>query len=249
MKTSSYKKRSYKRKGSARKPKQSNVSFAVKKYVKSTIHKSLENKYHIAFNANQVVGSPYILSLVPQINLGNQVSTRIGNSIQMRGSSLEFVLNNNPYNATTNPAGPVIYRWFIMSQRKDNSSTFNAGGFFEINNSSTNIQNNQLDQTFKPNEANFKVYKQGRITLGTTSVSTAYPSANTIFDNNKISIYKKIWFTKYLSKKIKYDDGGTTPANTNLWFIIIPSYANGSSMSGFQPGNFTYTVHHSYEDA
>jgi len=52
-----------------------------------------------------------------------------------------------------------------------------------------------------------------------------------------------------MAKKLMYDDGGTTPTNTNCWLIIIPTYSNGSSMSGYIPGNISYTIHTSYEDA
>jgi len=231
-------------------PKKAAVPKAVKSYVKATIHKGIENKYHLAFNPNQLVGSPYILSLVPAINQGNQHSQRIGNRITIMSSYFKFMLNNNIYNATTNPVGgPVMYRYFIISQKKDNSSSFDSGGFFEINNSSTNIQNNQLDQIFKVNSSKYTLHKSGQFCLGTTSTSTNFPAANTAFDNSKMSIVKTIKLTKYITKKIIYDDGGTTPTNLNLWFVLIPTYCNSSTVSGYNPGNITYSIHHHYEDS
>jgi len=225
------------------------VSFAVKNYVKKTIHRGVENKYHLAYANNQTVGAPYILSLVPNINFGNQHSQRIGNRVTVMSSRVEFVINNNVYNATTNPFNNVTYRWFLMSQKKENSTTFDSGGFFEINNSSTNIQNNHLDQILKVNDSKYTVHRQGRFNLGSTSTSTAFPSANSQFDNSKLFCIKKLYYNKYMAKKLMYDDGGTTPTNTNCWLIIIPTYSNGSSMSGYIPGNISYTIHTSYEDA
>lgn len=247
MKTTGYKKKAFKKKRvNLKKPK---VTQSVKQYVKRQIHTNLENKYHCVFQYNQAVGSPYIIMLTPPVNQGNNSSQRTGNMIRMMSSKLVFFLSNSPYNLTTNPSGPVVYRWFLLSQRKDNSSTFTAGSFWEINNSSTNIQYTLLDQVYDPNPALYKVHKQGRITLGVTANSTSFPSANIIFDNSKVSITKTLGLTKYHHKKIKFDDGGTVPCNYNLWFVIIPNYVNGSSISGYSPGNISYCVHHHYEDA
>jgi len=80
-------------------------------------------------------------------------------------------------------------------------------------------------------------------------VSANFPQANTQFDNNKVCTTKRIYFNKYLNKKIKYDDGGTLPTNTNCWLVILPTYGNGSTTSAYTPGNISYAIHHNYEDA
>lgn len=226
------------------------VPSAVKKYVKSTLHKNVENKYHLIYASNQSITSPFVQTLMATISLGNQHSQRIGNSVRVMSAKIDIVVNNAVYNSITNPnTGPIIYRWFIMSQIKDNSNSFSGGGFFELNNSSTIIQYNNLDQVLAVNKSQYRVHKQGRFTLGCTALSSGFPSANSQFDNNKFSICKTIYFNKYIAKKLLYDDGGTTPTNTNCWLVILPTYANGSGVSGYTPGNITYAIHYNYEDS
>lgn len=241
-----FQKRSIKRKTPYKKK---SVSFAVKKYVKRTIHRSIENKYHIQYASNQTVSNPFVISLVPNCSQGTGHSQRTGNSITLMKGYVEIYLNNAVYNLTTNPSNLVVYRWFLISQRKDNSNAFDFGSFFEINNSSTILQYNHLDQLFAVNNQKYNIHKQGRFTLGNTSTSTSFPAANSIFDNSKSTIYKKWYFNRYLHKKISFDDNGTTPTNTNCWLVILPTYANGATSSGYTPANISYVIHNYYEDA
>lgn len=155
------------------------VSFAVKKYVKSTIHKAIENKSHVSYATNQsITGPQYILSLVPTLNQGTGESQRIGNQVTLRNGSVRFIVNQSPYNATTNPyGGPQHYRWMLISQKQDNGSTFSLTNFFEVNNSSIGIQGNHLDQLFKVNDEKYKVHKQGKFRIGGTAQSNNFPVA------------------------------------------------------------------------
>lgn len=226
------------------------VPVPIKNYVKRQLHEKLENKYHLSYANNQSMTPPFVQSLMPIISQGNQAAQRIANRVNIVSSYIDIVINNAIYNVTTNPNPcPVHYRWFILSQVRDNTNSFSAGGFFELNNSSTIIQYNNLDMVLAVNKSQFKVYKTGRFTLGCTALSSGFPSANSAFDNNKFSMYKRIYFNKYFSKKPLWDDGGTTPTNTNLWFVCLLSYANGSSVNNYYPGNITYAIHHHYEDA
>jgi len=228
----------------------SKVPKSLKLYVKKAIHKANENKYHLVYGNNNSITSPYVQNLMPPISIGNQHSQRIGNNVTIMRCRLDFVVNNLPYNSITNPKpSPIFYRWFIMSQIKENSNTFDSGGFFELNNSSTIIQYNNLDQCLMVNPSKYKVHKSGRFTLGQTATSTQYPAANANFDNNKMAVHKTIYFNKYINKKLIYDDGGTTVANCNLWLIILPTQCNGDSNSGYTTGQITYAIHTFYEDS
>jgi len=250
----SMKKRSYKRRRST-KSRRSNkkVSFAVKKYVSSTIHKNIENKKHIlsAFN-NSITGPQFVLSLVPPLNQqGGGESQRIGNLVTLRKASIRFIINQIPYNSITNPyGGPIHFRWMLINQRRDNSQSLSLSGFFETNNSSSNITGTQLNQLLPVNDDLFKVHKSGKFRLGSTAQSNNFPVAGSNFDNSKLSTEKTIYFNRYLTKKLKFDDVATsTPTNTNLWLVILCSYANGSSTESYILGNISYCIEWEYEDA
>lgn len=247
------KKRSYKRKSSSRRNKTAKVAFAVKKYVNSTIHRNIENKRHItsAFN-NTITGPQFTLSLVPPLNQqGTGESQRIGNVITLRKASIRFLINQIPYNALTNPyGGPVHFRWMLISQRRDNSQTLALTNFFEANNNSQVIGGNHLNQLLPVNDDLYKVHKTGKFRLGNTAQSNNFPVGGSNFDNSKLSIEKSIYFDRYLTKKMKFDDVATsTPTNTNLWLIILCSYANGSTTQDFVLGNISYCIDWEYEDA
>lgn len=247
------KKRSYKRKRSTKSKRSSkNVSFAVKKFVKSTIHKNIEDKQHISFASNQSVTGPFFsLTLVPSLNQGLGESQRIGNTVTLRNASVRFIINQSPYNATTNPyGGPQLFRWMLLSQKRDNSGSLSLSSIWEVNNASIGPQSNHLDQLFKVNDELYKVHKQGKFRLGNSAQSNNFPVANSNYDSSKMSIDKTIYFGKYMKKLLRFDDNITlTPSNMNLWLVIFVSYANGSTTSSYVTSNISYVVTHQYEDA
>lgn len=243
-----FQKRSYKRKTPYKKK---SVSFAVKKYVKTSIHRQIENKMIISYATNQsMIGPQYILALAPLISQGTGESGRIGNKVNLLSASINFVINLVPYNVTTNPApSPVMFRWMFLTQLSNNSGTLSLTNFFQINNSSIGIQGNHLDLLLTVNKELYKVHKQGTLRLGASSNSTATPVGNSIFEAGKASLQKRLYFNKYLHKKMNYDDTVVTPSNTNCWFIIFPVNANGSTNVGYANSQISYTLNHTYEDA
>lgn len=227
------------------------VSKAVKKYVKSTIARRIEDKYHLSYATNNPIIGQYILPLTAAINQGTGNSQRTANQISVKSAYINFAITLNGYNATTNPyPAPVHFRWFLVSQRTTNSATFNATNFFEVNNSSIGIQNNYLDQLLRVNPEHYNVHRQGFFRLGITAGSNTFPvSSTTIHDNSKYSITKKLYFNKYMNKKWRYDDASTSILNTNCWFVLIPTCANGISNTTYQIAYINHAIHTSYEDA
>ena len=233
----------------AKKPK---ISNAVRKYVRTSIHKNIENKMIITQSPNNsITGPQFILPLTPLISQGLGPSARIGNKINLLSANLSFVINLIPYNVSTNPAcTPVMFRWMLITQLNSNGSVLSLSNFFQVNNSSIAIQGNQMDLILKVNDELFKVHKQGQFRLGASSNSITYPaSASIAMEAGKYSLQKRIYFNKYLHKKINYDDTVVTPTNTNLWFVLFPVYANGSSNVGYINSNISYVYTHTYEDA
>jgi len=245
-----FQKRSIKRKTPYKKK---SVSFAVKKYVKSTIHKNIENKQHITYAFNQTVTGPqFVLSLIPNINnQGSGESQRIGNQVTLMNANIRFIMNMIPYNSITNPyGGPVHFRWILLTQRKDNSQSLSLTNFFEINNSGGSIPGTHLNQLLVINNDLYKVHRQGKFRLGNTAQSNNFPVSGCNYDNSKLSIEKTLYIGKYLHKKLLFDDlASGVPTNTNLWLVILPSYANGSTTQDYALANISYVITHHYEDA
>jgi len=229
------------------------VATAVRKYVKSAIHRNIENKQHVAYAFNQTVTGPnYILSLMPNLNnQGTGESQRVGNLVNLRNASMRFIINQIPYSASTNPyGGPIHFRWLVVSQKKDNSQSLSLTNFFEVNNGSTGITATHLNQLLKINDELFKVHKQGKFRLGNGAQSNNFPVAGSNFDNSKLSLEKTLYFGKYITKKMRFDDlASGYPTNTNLWFVLLCSYANGSSTDSYTLANLSYVITHEYEDA
>lgn len=247
------KKRGYRKKSSSRRNKTSKVAFAVKKYVNSTIHRNIENKKHIttSFN-NSITGPQFVLSLVPPLNQqGGGESQRIGNVVTLRKASIRFLINQIPYNALTNPyGGPVHFRWMLISQRRDNTQTLALTSFFETNNGSQGITGTHLNQLLPVNDDLYKVHKTGKFRLANTAQSNNFPVGGSNFDNSKLSLEKSIYFDRYLTKKMKFDDvASSTSTNTNLWLVILCSYANGSTTADYLLANISYVISWEYEDA
>ena len=215
------------------------VSFAVKKYVKNTIHRNIENKMITSYATNQSINGPYYaLSLAPLISQNTGESGRIGNKVTLLSARLNFIINLVPYNLTTNPApSPIMFRWALITQLNNNSNVLTLTNFFSVNNSSIGIQGNHLDLLLNINNDDYKVHKQGTFRLGASSNSTNFPAANASFEASKFSCEKRLYFNKYLHKKLIYDDTVVTPTNTNLWFIVFPVYANGSTNVGYTKSN------------
>lgn len=251
MKRSSARRRApYKRRASTRA--RNKVSFAVKKYVKSSIHRSVENKYHMSYATNTPMGSgQWSLLLSPQINQGTGSAQRTGNQIKVVSAYINFAVTLATYNATTNPyPSPIHFRWFLLSQRQSNLSPLNTTNFFEVNNSSTTWQGNYLDQLFRVNPEHYKVHREGFFRLGVTSQSNSFPvTSTTIHDNSKFSICKKLYFNKYMNKIFRYDDTSQQVLNTNCWIVILATQANGLSVLPYIPSYINYAVHINYEDA
>lgn len=241
-----------KRKPTARRAPTKKVSFAVKKYVKSAIHRSMENKYHLSYATNTPMGSgQFSLLLNPQINQGTGSAQRSGNQVSVKSAYINFAVTLSTYNATTNPyPAPMHFRWFLISQRQSNLSPLNTTNFFEVNNSSTGWQGTYLDQLFRVNPEHYKVHKEGFFRLGVTGQSNSFPvTSTTIHDNSKFSITKKLYFNKYINKILKYDDTSLQVLNTNCWLVILATQANGLSILPYIPSYINYAVHHIYEDA
>lgn len=237
------------------------VSSTVKRYVKKAIHANLENKEKMNYAANQPIEAtnatlttyPLIMNTVQ----GTSNDTRIGNSIRIVKGQMKVSVNLLPYDATTNPsANPIWVKIWVVKDLKntgqlstmDNTAYLN---FFRINNSGLGFQSNPLDTTLEVNNDYFRVLYSKLFKLGSASAFNAgIPvNANSYFDNSPMCKQVTINWGKWCKKQIKFNDNTGYPTNDNLYFVIQPVYADGTSTIAKRPIEMHYSNYQHFEDA
>lgn len=244
------------------------VSLAVKKYVKSTIHKNIENKsYQVGYSASlggyNTNNTLYAFPLTPytggvNITQGVTQSTRIGNQVKPRKLLWDFVLSPRPYDAANNVAPqPLEVEMIICSLRPANGempTSTDVANFYQLNNSSIAPSGQLYDMTQKINTDLFHVYKRMHFKLGFansggTGVNAAYQS----FANNdyKMNIHRKINVTKYCPKVITWNDNVVSPTSRCVFvlFNVLPSVGGSAFAAGQAPLRIDSTLSLDFEDA
>jgi len=226
------------------------VSQSVKKYVKNTIHRSIENKQFVSYAQTSLNGNQAI-TLMPTLVQGVGSSQRIGNKVKIVKGNMRLALNLLPYNVNTNPhACPAWVKIWICSQKTTNSNSFTAtSNFFQINNAAIGFQGQALDMVFPVNDDIITIHTKRQFKLGCGGTSNTFPGSNvSAFDNSSYCKYLDIPLGKYY-KQLRFDDTASNlPINTNLWFVIQVVPANGQALSG-QMANINYALELLYEDA
>jgi len=268
-----FKKRNY-RKRVAKRPyrksavgrKGSSVSVAVKKYVKSTIHKNMENKSKLIGLSN-TFGS-YLqdltlnaLPLLPYtgymtISQGVGASDRVGNSIRVRKLTLSYSLHPTPYDATTNNLPRPLEIVFYLGHTRDSpgilptSSDINI--FFQNNNTTSAPTGSLFDLVTPINSDYFTIVKQWKHKIGYANQSSI-PTTNSFnFTNNdyKYNVVKKLDLTKFASKLLKFNDNTATVQGKNLFLMYQTINCDGTISSASQiTAIFNAVVCLDYEDA
>lgn len=228
----------------ARKSKKSakpKVSKTIKTYVKKAIHNNIENKEKMNYAGNQSVQTGDALTttypLIMNTIQGTSNDTRIGNSIKIVKGQMRLTVNLLPYDTVNNPnANPVWVKIWVVRDLKnsgqlstmDNTAYLN---FFRINNSGLGFQSNPLDTTLEVNNDYFRVLYSKLFKLGSASAFNAgIPvNANSYFDNSPMCKQIIINWGKWCKKQLKFNDNTGYPTNDNLYFVIQPVNADGTS--------------------
>lgn len=258
-------KRTY-RKKSVRK-----VSTSVKKYVKTAIAKSAENKvvnievarefgsYLDSNTMNVFPMTPYT-TLFPGPTLGVASNNRIGNQIRARKVMLNYTLRAASYNATTNPVPqPVHVQMYLgyvkqMSGVLPTSSDYN---FFYNNGSSSFAPSGTLsDLVAQVNTDQFTilkswVHKIGYSTNTGTGSTNAASAQGQFFANNdyNLNVVRKMNITKHYPKILKFNDALQSVQGRGLflWYQAISS-TGVALATGIRPVAVNFWVQLEFED-
>lgn len=247
------------------------VSKSVKKYVKSAIRRSSENKIVnwrysgllSAFNApfsywltsNFFELTPNSISLsIPQ---GTGQGNRISNSINTRKVMLKYILWPTQYDGILNPfPRPVDIRVVIGSYKPDLVdgplyTSFN--NYFQQGNSSTGPLGNLLDMVSDINKNQFQIYSDKVVKLGYSAATGLGSVAVTqYFANNdyKMNIIRKMNITKYVAKTFGFNDSTNDPSSGRalfIWFMYVNADTTTTN-ADYKQANIAIDVDFTYDD-
>lgn len=247
---------------STRKNKKSTIKLSdVEKIVRATIGRSIgkpELKYYMNWGANQSLvqtsGSPpSYINLVPSIATGTNVQSRIGNEIFVKSAKIRLAANLLPYNSISNPLiTPLYVRVLICSNRTLNTtslaSTNVASSLFLLGTNPVGTQGNMLDITAPVNWDAWSVMYDKTFRLGITNASATGPaSTGGWYDSSAMSFIEEIDLTSMLGG-LKYANNSNDPYNKNLFLIMLPANADGTSGPGYVPAEYHFAFQTRFTD-
>lgn len=250
-------------------------STAVKKYIKSAIHRQIENKRFTLessatlFAPSNVVNfqASNIVQLTPSSATNSDYTIpqslgqggRTGNVITLRKAMFRYVMYPQIYNVTSNPnPKPLDVNIWIFSIKRgvasltvaDAWNVFN-GTIFANGNTSNGTVNNLFDLVSVPNKE--VIQSHYRRTVKLSPASYYVPGATTAnYDNNdyKYNCMGRINITKYLPKRIVFNDTDNSSTSKQVFLVCTPYHADGTTTASTEAGaSWFYGIDLEYEDA
>lgn len=215
--------------------------------------------------ANIFCLGPYDGTFGPGIVQGTSQGTRIGNRITIKKSILKFNICPQVADLETNlHPQPNLVRIVLFKVRQDADYTAVANiitnSFFNDGINDEPVSGLTIDVTKPLNKDVMTVYRDFIIKVGyevnysplsyggTVPPLTVYPSTNNDF---KMSHQLTLDVTKYLPKRVHYNDNTTIPETKQCWMVILPVNYNGTAPPALGASELraqmTHTIH--YEDA
>lgn len=243
------------------------VSKVVKRYVKNTIHKQIENKEIIDYFANntlQTLASGVntgvcCRQLLPLPAQGSASNQRTGVQLKVVRGVIKGHINIKPYDVATNPVGtPLLGKiWIFRDLNISGTQAISSGSyttyfddFFKGSGTNLPFQGNPLDMSLPINDQKFRVLATKTFQIGATSnTSTGPVGSGGYFDNSKMSVPFYFNWGKFCKKQLKYPDYGTYPINMNCYIVCQVVRADGTSSGSYQMAEWHAVNYIKYEDA
>jgi len=262
-----YKKRPLRRKVKRTRAPRKTVSTAVKKYVKQTVSRNVENKC-ININAGSsfgnVVESPdmNVYPMLPYTGYGTipqgiTQGSRIGNTVKVKKLMLSYVLRPTPYSAISNVfPQPVEIDLFLGHVNQTPGFLPVAGDIsllFQAGSSTAPPVGNLRDLISTVNKDYWTIKKRWRHKIGYASATgTGSFAGDQFFANNDFNynVVKKLDITKLVNKQLKFLDSNNTVQGKNLFFFYQAVAASGATFNSTTlPCNIEFWIDLQYEDA
>jgi len=247
--------------------KRKTVSVAVKKYVKSTISKNIENK---CFQVNGGysfgnINEDNILNAYPMcpLNLywtipqGITQGGRIGNEVRVKKVMLNYILRPNFYDVASNPLPQPSEVQLMLGYFKETPSALptstQIGTIFQSGSSSVPPVGTLRDHISVINKDTFHCAKRWTHKIGLAEYAGTGGNASAQFNSNndfKLNVKKVLNITKYCPKLLRFNDGGSTTLTKNLFLLKNAVAAGGGVYSASNlPVNIEFWIDFHYEDA
>lgn len=189
------------------------------------------------------------ISLMPEIAQGTGQGDRVGNDVQTRRAYL--LLNFWMYQITTasNSDPPKFVDIYIYKYKESTRQTsIDLTKFLQYGNTAVAYDQDALPESglLNVNNDKFTLKKHMRRQLWNPNSANTYALANRNVQN---AMSMKLDITKYISKKLKYDDSASNVVtNDNLWVSIVCSNNDTQSAGTTVYGEFDATLLYKFDD-
>lgn len=202
-----------------------------------------------------IVDSANIIRLDQDVAQGTNVSSRIGNKINVTKLLFKYGLWLNSSVGGGVPY-PINVRMVFFYDREYPtempSPTFNSN-FFDNNGSSQGFEGNYIDMIKRINTDRYRVLKVKTFKLGfANNQGTGSSGQNQYFSNNdyKMNYRGTLDLTKHIVKRQKFNDNLSISQNRKLYMLAYMTTTNAGIMPfSVQPCNLTFQTEMFYTDA
>jgi len=253
-----------KKRVTSRKP----VSASVKKYVKTMISKTAEEKQSDEFQldtslctlttADVLNYNIFPINSIFTIGQGYAQNQRIGNEIILKKFNIKgiFTIIVDAATATNLLCGPAINVDLYIGNRKDMVAVDSVlSSFYQLGSTTASPTGTVLDTLSTVNTDAYNVYYHRRFKLGPSTVTLVSNNDYKLSQRFSIDLCKK----HFKNKHLKYNDGNNVVQNADvaglaMWCTF--SDATGLPFNGYSiefdrvsPYNLSYSLQAIYQDA
>lgn len=257
-----------KRATTKRKPvtKAKGVSQAVARYVKTVLHKNIENKVvnykdQISFASYQAQLDLSVQPIYPSISVlqipqGVGQGQRCGNTIKTRRLGLKYTLFPikqvpNEQNDQPTPQDVIVWIGYLKNNRQTEPSIVDFAAFFQEGNTAVSPVGNLWDLMSQVNTDLFTICKVFRHKVG-NAIYTDYAGIkpSNYYSNNdyKLNCGMTVDLTKYINKTIKFDDDSLV-SDTGLYMWMTAVNADSTIDQFTTKVGMYWNLEYQYEDA
>lgn len=178
------------------------------------------------------------------ISQGTGQGQRVGNSIRTKSSYLSGILyanqQNASYNVTPKPYEVMFVIYKIIGQ--GNTADVTLTGLFQNGNTQSTPTGTLQDLTMPINKDKYRIYYRKVFKIGPAeNTGTGSSTGLQFYANNDYKRNQKFYIplTKYMDKRMKFNDAEQNVRNDNLYLAILPLACDGTQGVA---GNFAAPV-------
>ena len=166
---------------------------------------------------------------------GTGQGDRIGNRIEIMNSTMKILFVPQPYHATNNPTPqPQYVNIWLAVVRNLSSVPAGMANCFQSGDSTTSPVGGWLDGLRPFNSDLYLLKKQFMLKLGyAAAVGTGFQAGPQDYANNDsdMGCTLNLDITKYMPKRVIYNDTSGTPESNNLWLFMESVNQDGSAQA------------------